>query len=84
MPAPYSAFEFLEVDQNLTTEARRGRPPPFRAGGGRVDAVEAFRNLLRPGGVLEWNASEVLDAIIGIDGGSEEWAGWMRGKYLLG
>ena len=51
---------------------------------GELNAVDAFRTLLlRPGGLLEWDASDVLEAIHGIGGGSEEWAGWMRGKYLL-
>jgi hypothetical protein len=51
---------------------------------GESKAVDAFRALLRPGGVLEWDACEVLDAIVGVEGASEEWADWMRGKYLLG
>ena len=50
---------------------------------GESDAVAAFRNLLRPGGVLEWDASEVLEAIVAAEGSTEEWACWMRGKYLL-
>lgn len=51
---------------------------------GESNAVAAFRNLLRPGSVLEWDASEVLEAIVAAEGGTEEWAGWMRDKYLLG
>ena len=51
---------------------------------GETRAVDAFRALLRQGGVLEWNACEVTDAIVEVDGAREEWADWMRGKYLLG
>jgi hypothetical protein len=51
---------------------------------GEFNAVAGFRSLLRPGRLLEWDASEVLKAIVAVEGGSEEWAGWMRGKYLLG
>jgi len=50
---------------------------------GESNAVAAFRNLLRPGGVLEWDASAVLKAIVAAEGSTEEWACWMRGKYLL-
>ena len=51
---------------------------------GEPRAVDAFRSLLRPGGMLEWDACEVVDAILDVDGGDVAWAEWMRGKYLLG
>jgi hypothetical protein len=51
---------------------------------GESNVVAAFRNLIRPSSVLEWDASVVLEAIIAAEGGTEEWAGWMRTKYLLG
>jgi len=50
---------------------------------GRSNSVAAFRSLLHPGSVLEWDALEVLEAIVA-EGGTPEWAGWMRDKYLLG
>jgi hypothetical protein len=50
---------------------------------GESKAVDAFRTLLRPGGVAEWDARKVLDAIVAVGGAREEWAPWMRGKYLL-
>ena len=51
---------------------------------GEPRAVDAFRSLLRPGGVLEWDACEVVDAILDVDGADVAWPEWMRGKYLLG
>ena len=49
---------------------------------GETDAIEAFRKLLRPGGMQEWDASKVLD-FVSTAGGSAEWASWMASKYLL-
>jgi len=41
---------------------------------GRSNSVAAFRSLLHPGSVLEWDALEVLEAIVA-EGGTPEWAG---------
>ena len=46
-------------------------------------ALEAFRTLLRPGGLLEWDPRAVLDAVVD-GGGSRTWQEWMQSKYLLG
>jgi hypothetical protein len=50
---------------------------------GELDTIEAFRRLVRPGGLLEWDARAVLEAVVEVGAAPPGWADWMRSKYLL-
>lgn len=50
----------------------------------RVEALAAFRTLVQPGALLEWDARVVLEAITESGSAPSGWPEWMRCKYLLG
>lgn len=50
---------------------------------GEPGTLDAFRRLVRPGAVLEWDASVVLEAVVEAGAAPPGWADWMRSKYLL-
>lgn len=72
--------EFVVCIHPSNDEVRRLAEPV----GGSESAIEAFRSLLRSGGILEWDASGVVDALLDVGAADAGWAEWMRRKYLLG